>query len=267
MKATPTWGRGAGRPIRVPRDSFAQYLQEIGGHPLLSQEEEMSLARRIRAGDRAALDRLVACNLRFVVAVAKRYRRFGVPVQDLVTEGNLGLIRAAERFDERRLVRFTSYAVWWIRQSMLEGIRQHSALVRVPVRRSREPAGGGPAGRGRERAIDPPIRYLSLDSRVGPGEGILLGELVSREPNADPGAQVDRAALRDVLEASMTLLDEREAGVLRMCFGLGDEAPRSLSDVSARLGVSRERVRRIRERALARIRGGALRRDLKSFLG
>ncbi len=255
MKATPTWGRGAGRPIRVPTDSFAQYLREIGGHPLLSQEEEMSLARRIRAGDRNALDRLVACNLRFVVAVAKRYRRFGVPVQDLVTEGNLGLIRAAERFDERRLVRFTSYAVWWIRQSMLEGVRQHSALVRVPVRRSRE------------RASDRPIRYLSLDSRVGPGEGIVLGELVSRDPNADPGAQVDRAALRDVIEASMTLLDEREAGVLRMCFGLGDEAPRNLADVSARLGVSRERVRRIRERALARLRGGAFRRDLKSFLG
>ena len=262
MKATPTRARGAGRPIRVPRDSFAQYLREIGSHPLLSQEEEMSLARRIRAGDRNALDRLVACNLRFVVTVAKRYRRFGVPVQDLVTEGNLGLIRAAERFDERRLVRFTSYAVWWIRQSMLEGIRQHSSLVRVPVRRSREPAGGA-----RGRAGERPIRYLSLDSRVGPGEGIVLGELVSRGPNADPGARVDRAALRDVIEASMTLLDEREAGVLRMCFGLGDEAPRSLADVSTRLGVSRERVRRIRERALARLRGGALRRDLESFLG
>ncbi len=267
MKATPTWARGAGRPLRAPTDSFAQYLREIGGHPLLSQEEEISLARRIRDGDRNALDRLVACNLRFVVTVAKRYRRFGVPVQDLVTEGNLGLIRAAERFDERRLVRFTSYAVWWIRQSMLEGIRQHSALVHVPVRRSREPSGGGLAGRGRERASDRPIRYLSLDSRVGPGDGIALRELVSGEPNADPGAQVDREALRDVIEASMTLLDEREEGVLRMCFGLGDEAPRGLADVAARLGVSRERVRRIRERALARLRGGALRRDLESFLG
>jgi RNA polymerase sigma factor (sigma-70 family) len=132
----PRARRGDVRP-RAPQDSFALYLQEIGSHPLIGPEEERRLARRIRAGDRGALDRMVESNLRFVVSVARRYRHLGVPLQDLVTEGNLGLLEAAERFDERKGVRFTSYAVWWVRQSIISAIRQQIGIVRVPVSKRR----------------------------------------------------------------------------------------------------------------------------------
>ena len=260
--------RGDVRP-RAPQDSFALYLQEIGGHPLIGAEEERRLARRIRAGDRGALDRMVESNLRFVVSVARRYGHLGVPLQDLVTEGNLGLLQAAERFDERRGVRFTSYAVWWVRQSIISAIRQQIGIVRVPAskRRGRMALEGGP--------MDPRspfgVRYLSLDAPLGDPRGMrgmrgtVLGELVAREAVVDPADRVDRAALRDLLERSLTLLDEREARVIRLSFGLEDGEPQSLGEIGDRLGVSRERVRQIRERALVRLRSGVLRRNLESF--
>jgi len=261
----PRARRGDVRP-RAPQDSFALYLQEIGGHPLIGAEEERRLARRIRAGDRGALDRMVESNLRFVVSVARRYGHLGVPLQDLVTEGNLGLLQAAERFDERRGVRFTSYAVWWVRQSIISAIRQQIGIVRVPAskRRGRMALERGP--------MDPRspfgVRYLSLDAPLGDPRGMrgtVLGELVAREAVVDPTDRVDRAALRDLLERSLTLLEEREARVIRLSFGLEDGEPQSLGEIGDRLGVSRERVRQIRERALVRLRSSVLRRDLESF--
>ncbi len=261
----PRARKGDVRP-RAPQDSFALYLREIGDHPLIGPEEESSLARRIRAGDRAALDRMVESNLRFVVSVARRYRHLGVPLQDLVTEGNLGLLEAAERFDERRGVRFTSYAVWWVRQSIISAIRQQIGIVRMPASKQRRRMA-------RERgSMDPRspfgVRYLSLDAPLGDPRrerATVLGELVAREGGADPADRVDRAALRDLLDRSLTLLDEREAGVVRLSFGLEDGEPRSLGEIGDRLGVSRERVRQIRERALARLRSGVLRRNLESY--
>ncbi|UCG74664.1 MAG: RNA polymerase sigma factor RpoD/SigA [Gemmatimonadota bacterium] len=263
MAFTPFRASGPVRP-GAPRDSFALYLEEISRHPLLEPGEEVALARRVRAGDRAALERLVTGNLRFVVSVAKRYRHVGVPLEELVTEGNVGLLQAAERFDERRGVRFTSYAVWWIRQSMIGAIREHASIVRVPA-----PKAGldrGPAGDPR-RPFG--VRYLSLDGPAGTARragGAPLGELLARQTGgSDPAGRVDRRALRDVLQAGMELLDEREATVLRLCFGLDDGEPLDLREVGARLGVSRERVRQIRERALRRLRCGLLGRELESF--
>jgi RNA polymerase primary sigma factor len=282
----PRARRGDVRP-RAPQDSFALYLQEIGNHPLIGPEEERRLARRIRAGDRSALDRMVESNLRFVVSVARRYRHLGVPLQDLVTEGNLGLLEAAERFDERRGVRFTSYAVWWVRQSIISAIRQQIGIVRVPAsrrrgrmalesgrtpRRTKGSALDGEAPEAPGVSADPRspfgVRYLSLDAPLGDlrrTRGTLLGELVAREAVVDPADRVDRAALRDLLDRSLTLLDEREARVIRLSFGLEDGEPQTLGEIGDRLGVSRERVRQIRERALVRLRSGVLRRNLESF--
>jgi RNA polymerase primary sigma factor len=282
----PRARRGDVRP-RAPQDSFALYLQEIGSHPLIGPEEERRLARRIRAGDRGALDRMVESNLRFVVSVARRYRHLGVPLQDLVTEGNLGLLEAAERFDERKGVRFTSYAVWWVRQSIISAIRQQIGIVRVPVskrrgrlalergpmpRRSKSHARDGETPETPGLKTDPRspfgVRYLSLDAPLGDPRGTrgtILGELVAREAVVDPADRVDRAALRDLLERSLTLLDEREARVVRLSFGLEDGDPQSLGEIGDRMGVSRERVRQIRERALVRLRSGVLRRNLESF--
>lgn len=229
---------------RASQDSFALYLREIGGHPLLDADEERRLARRARAGDKAALDRLVHSNLRFVVAVAKRYRRFGVPLQDLVTEGNIGLIRAAERFDDRRGVRFTTYAIWWVKQSIIAALREETGM---------DPRGSSG------------VHHLSLDAPTGYEQHTRLGELVTREPVGDPSRLMEREALRDLLEASLTLLDEREATVLRLSYGLDGGEPLRPAEIGSRLDVSRERVRQIRERALARLRGGVRRRDLESF--
>jgi len=278
--------KGDVRP-RAPQDSFALYLREIGGHPLIGPEEERRLARRIRAGDRRALDRMVVSNLRFVVSVAKRYLHLGVPLQDLVTEGNVGLLEAAERFDERRGVRFTSYAVWWVRQSIISAIRQQIGIVRVPAskrrgrtalacgsmpRRSKSLVRDGEATETPGLTTDPHspfgVRYLSLDAPLGDPRGMrgtVFGELVAREAVVDPADRVDRAALRDVLERSLTLLDEREARVIRLFFGLEDGEPQSLGEIGDRLGVSRERVRQIRERALVRLRSSVMRRNLESF--
>lgn len=286
MVTLPRAREGHVRP-RAPQDSFTLYLQEIGNHPLIGPDEERRLARRIRAGDRSALDRLVESNLRFVVSVARRYRHLGVPLQDLVTEGNLGLLEAAERFDERRGVRFTSYAVWWVRQSIITAIRQQIGIVRIPASRRRGHSAPEPGpkpgetksftrdGVGSEpvrSAADPRrpfgVRYLSLDAPLGdPGgmRGTVLGELVAREAVSDPADRIDGAALRDLLDRSLTFLDEREALVIRLCFGLEDGQPRSLGKIAERLGVSRERVRQIRERALVRLRSGVLRRNLESF--
>lgn len=243
--------RGPSRP-GAARDSFALYLEEIGRHQLLGPDEEADLARRIRAGERTALEELVASNLRFVVSVARRYRHIGVPLHDLVTEGNLGLLEAARRFDERKGVRFTSYAIWWVRQAILCAIRRQTSFVRSADHPARSA-----------------VRQVSLDAppgRDGWGSGASLGELLAGDPGGgDPGVGLDRAALRDELDASLTLLDERESVVVRLCFGLEDGEPIGLAEIGKRLGVSRERVRQIRERALARLRCGATRHRLESF--
>lgn len=223
--------------------SFENYLREIGSQPLLSRKEEVDLARRIRAGDQAARARLVTSNLRFVVSVAKRYQNRGVALSDLVNEGNLGLIRAAERFDEQKGVRFISYAVWWIRQAILQAIDR----ARIP---------GHVQG--------PPARWVSLDAPLGDDRSARLADVVA-DDGEGPHDEVQRGALREAVDSSLTCLPEREARVLRRYFGLDDGVPATLDQIAREIGVSRERVRQLKDRALARLRSGARRRELEGF--
>ncbi len=224
--------------------TFERYLADIGRERLLDMEDEAELARKIRAGDLAARRRLIRANLRFVVSVARSYRGRGVPFADLVNEGNLGLVRAADRFDPDRGVRFVSYAHFWIRRAMLQAI----------AGQDERPSPGEPA----------PLR-LSLD-QVAPGAACTLEELIPDERTPEPGAGVVRDRLRDAIEASLTDLPPREREVLRRYFGLGFEDSQSLSDISVELDVSRERARQLKERALSRLRTGAERHGLRGFV-
>lgn len=222
---------------------FERYLRDIGRERLLTRQEEAELARRAREGDEVARRRLVSANLRFVVSVAKRYRGRGLSLADLVNEGNLGLLRAAERFDESRNVRFVSYAVWWVRQAILQAIARDAA--------PRSEAG--------------PLERLSLDEPLGPGAGATLEDVVPDERTVPPERRIRRAALRHAVDASLTELPEREQLVLRLYYGLDGESPLTLAEVGGRLGVSRERARQIKDRALARLRVRARRHGLDRF--
>ena len=276
---------------RIPATaSLDRYLSEIGAEPLLAREEEAELAKRIRDGDKAALDRLIAANLRFVVSIAKRYRNRGVSLADLVNEGNVGLIRAAERFDESKNVRFVSYAVWWIRQAILQAIAEQSNIVRVPASRA---ATGNQVARssrqlrqefGREPTVEElaaeleiPVKevrealtarqgYVSLDAPVQGSEDASLAEFIADEDNADPDDRTQREELKDALASSLTALPEREQLVLRLYFGLDDGEPRTLEEIGRELGVTRERVRQLKERALSRLRHGSRGRFLEGFV-
>ena len=269
--------------------SLDLYLKEIAGHPILDREEEVRLARAIRDGSQEALNQLVAANLRFVVSVAKRYRHHGVAFADLVNEGNLGLIRAARRFDETKGVRFISYAVWWIRQSMMQAIAEQSRIVRVPVgrmdeanrvvrvsRRMSQELGrqATPEEVGMEldlspeevqRALTMQSGYVSLDAPVPETEDTSMLELIPDREREEPDERSQREALRDVLEASLTHLPDREARILRLYFGLDGEEPHTLEAIGREFSVSRERIRQIKDRALVRLRLGATGRALEAF--
>jgi len=250
---------------RRGRTGLDLYLEEIGRHRVLSREEERRVARRAREGDRAARERLVTSNLRFVVTVAKRYRGMGLPLEDLINEGNLGLIRAAGRFDEERGVRFVTYAIWWIRQAILAALAEAGAALPP------EPPGPG-RPRGRARGSDPQgrvkpaarARLLSLEARAPGTDGATLGARVP-DGGPDPDRVLQDRALRRTLEKGMAFLPEREERVLRRYYGLDGQEPRSVSRIARELEVSRDRVRQIRARALARLRRGPHGRRLAGF--
>lgn len=223
------------------------YLREIGGREIPSREEERRLARRIEDGDEAALSELVSRNLRFVVSVARRYRGRGLSLADLVNEGNVGMIRAARRFDGERGVRFVTYAAWWIRQAILEALARTREAARPP----------SPSAPSR-RAV-----RLSLDAPDPDG-----GSLAERTP--DPGAEspdepVQRRALRRAVSRSLASLPEREARVLELYFGLDGGEPRDLGTVASRLALSRSRVRQLRDQGLRRLRSGTAGMVLATF--
>lgn len=269
--------------------AFDRYLAEIREHPLLDRDEEAELARRAREGDEQALERLVNANLRFVVSVARRYARRGVPLDELVNEGNVGLIRAARRFDETRGVRFVSYAVWWIRQAVLNALSRQARIVRVPHARLDEARRVAAAGRRVSQRAGRPARSdevaaelgvsrgrvraalalrgseVSLDAPVVPAEEASMLELMADAATEDPAARIEREALLDTLRRGLLRIPEREADVLRRFYGLEEAEAESLTDIGADIGVSRERVRAIRDRALARLRAGPASGDLSTF--
>lgn len=271
------------------KGAFDRYLAEIREHPLLDRAEEVELAHRIAQGDQAALDRLVGCNLRFVVSVARRYANRGVPLDELVTEGNLGLVRAARRFDPSREVRFVSYAVWWIRQAVLSALTRDGRIVKIPAGRvdeSRRVAAtrrrlsqerGRPVRAGEvaielgmdesrvREALELRRRDVSLDAPLPHlGRGSLL-ERVTASGSDDPEGRLERAALAATLRDGLLLLPEREAEVIRRYYGLDGREPMTLSGIGESLGVSRERVAVLRDRALRRLRAGPVGRNLGTF--
>ncbi|HEX7119325.1 MAG TPA: sigma-70 family RNA polymerase sigma factor [Longimicrobiales bacterium] len=271
--------------------SLDQYLKEISAYPLLSREEEVALARRIKQGDQEALDILVRSNLRFVVSVAKKYQNQGVALGDLINEGNLGLIRAGQKFDETKGIKFISYAVWWIRQAILQALAEQSRIVRVPLNRAgalhrigkrtsallqelgREPTPEEIAEdldiseEEVERTLALSQTHLSLDAPLTPGEDSRLLDYLPDQFSPAPDDETYERALSVTIEEALGTLKEREAKILRLYFGLDGQEPMTLEEIGSLLGITRERVRQIKERALVRLRHASRARFLETFLG
>jgi RNA polymerase primary sigma factor len=276
-------------PSHRVTDSLSAYLDEIGRYPLLSREDERALGARIAAGDQDAVGALVCANLRFVVVVAKQYQHRGVSLPDLIAEGNFGLVRAAERFDEARAVKFISYAVWWIRQAILQALADHAHTVRVPagqagvVRRIGHEASQLTQTLGREptprelaealgmteaeiaAALPIAREALSLDAPLGDGHDGSLLDVVADDEDRAPDAAAADADLADSLRTAMTALRGREAEVLGLYFGLDGTEPRTLEEIGSRFGITRERVRQIKDKGLLRIRRSRHGRVLEAF--
>ncbi len=228
-----------GKHPPVPSESLTAYFAEIAQYRLLSREEEAALAVRIRAGETDALNQLVCANLKFVVTIAKQYQNRGVSLSDLVSEGNVGLIRAAERFDEGRGVKFISYAVWWIRQTIHQAIADQSEAVRVPA--------------GELMHVRHAGRTASLDAPLAVGGESNLLDLLPDDDQPPPDAALLSDGLDAALHSALHALRPREAEVVRLYFGLEGDS-QTLEQIAARYGITRERVRQIKDKALAHVR-------------
>ena len=270
--------------------SLDKYLQEIGKEDLITVEEEVELAQRIRKGDQEALDKLTKANLRFVVSVAKQYQNQGLSLPDLINEGNLGLIKAAEKFDETRGFKFISYAVWWIRQSILQALAEQSRIVRLPLNQvgslnkinkafarfeqehERVPSPEELAQElalPREKVTDTlrvAGRHISVDAPFADGEdNSLLDVLVNPDsPNADRG--LINESLATEVERALETLTERERDIIRYFFGIGC-SEMTLEEIGEKFDLTRERVRQIKEKAIRRLRHSSRSKLLKSYLG
>jgi RNA polymerase primary sigma factor len=288
VPASPVRAR---RKISSEDGSLDQYLRDISAYPLIDRDEEVRLAQGIRAKDPDALDKLVRSNLRFVVSVAKKYQNQGVALSDLINEGNLGLIRAAHKFDETKGIKFISYAVWWIRQAILQALAEQSRIVRVPLNRAgtlhrigkrasallqelgREPTNEEIAEEmdltEEEVAKTMSISqtHLSLDAPLAPGEDNKLLDYLPDTYNPPPDEQTFEKALTESIEEALASLKERESKILRLYFGLDGSEPMTLEEIGALLGITRERVRQIKEKALSRLRHVSRARSLESYLG
>ncbi|MDX1660565.1 MAG: sigma-70 family RNA polymerase sigma factor [Gemmatimonadota bacterium] len=281
---------GKSKKTRFDQGSLDLYLEEISRYPLITRAEEARLAPRIRDGDQAALEKLVRSNLRFVVSVAKKYQNQGVSLADLINEGNLGLIRAAHKFDETKGIKFISYAVWWIRQAILQALAEQSRIVRVPLNRAgtlhrigrrsnalfqelgREPSAEEIA-EGLDISTDEVRKtqaisqsHLSLDAPMTPGEDNKLLDYLPDDGSPPDDDAFDRA-LKDGIRRSLGTLKPREAKILRLYYGLDENEPMTLEEIGSVLGITRERVRQIKEKSLARLRHVSRSRALESFAG
>jgi len=278
----------------VGKDSSTErYLVEIGSFSPLPPEEEIALARRIRKGEEEALDRLVKANLRFVISVAKEYQGQGLPLQDLISEGNLGLIKAAQRFDETRGFKFISYAVWWIRQSILQALAEQSRVVHLPLNRigairkightqedlereyGREPTMDEIANRmemvSSELAdiLKNSAQQLSLDKpfEQKQDEGNCLLDVLGNDHQDPPDEQLMRSSLREEIEKVLGTLKSREAEIVKLYFGLDGDSRLTLEEIGRYLNLTRERVRQIKDKALKRLRYPARLEPLRKYLG
>lgn len=270
--------------------SLEDYLNDISKQPLLTAEEEVKLAQRIRNDDREALERLVCANLRFVVSVAKQYQNQGLTLPDLINEGNIGLIKAAEKFDETRGFKFISYAVWWIRQSILQALAEQSRMVRLPlnqvsavsrinklIMKFEQEHERKPSAYELSELIDETPekirdslrangRPMSMDAPLGDGDDSTLLEVISDDnmPSTD-GRMID-TSLATEIDRMLDTLDEREKTIVEMCFGINNREM-TLEEISEKFGLSRERVRQIREKALLKLRHSNKKSLLQEYLG
>ena len=271
--------------------SLDKYLQEIGKVDLITAEEEVELAQRIKAGDQIALEKLTKANLRFVVSVAKQYQNQGLTLPDLINEGNLGLIKAAQRFDETRGFKFISYAVWWIRQSILQALAEQSRIVRLPLNKigslnkinktyafleqahEREPSAEEIA-----KELDMTIndvkeslknsgRHVSMDAPLVEGEDSNLYDVLNSGESPNPDRVLLHESLRTEIERALETLTPREADVVRLYFGLGDQHAMTLEEIGETFDLTRERVRQIKEKAIRRLKHTSRSKILKTYLG
>lgn len=271
--------------------SLDKYLQDIGKVDLLTADDEIDLARRIKDGDEPALERLVKANLRFVVSVAKQYQNQGLTLVDLISEGNLGLIKAAKRFDETRGFKFISYAVWWIRQSILQALAEQSRIVRLPLNRvgalnkigkafneleqqlEREPSSDELA-----EALDMDKlelagalkiagRHVSVDAPMSDGENSKLLDILTSSESPDPDHTLMDESLRNEIDSTLSQLTPKESEVIKLYFGFNNEHPMTLEEIGEKFNLTRERVRQIKEKALRRLRHTSKSRKLRVYLG
>jgi len=281
------------KQVRRYRDedrSLDLYLREIGETPLISAAQEVELAKRIKEGDQDALERLTKANLRFVVSVAKQYQNQGLSLADLINEGNIGLIKAAKRFDETRGFKFISYAVWWIRQAILQALAEQSRIVRLPLNRvgtlhkigkisssleqeyGREPS---PSEIARELELSAvevsdtlkiSNSHLSLDAPFSTSEDNSLMDVLEDEFQPAPDEALLDESLRLEIERALDTLSRREAEVINLYFGLNHEKALTLEEIGARFNLTRERVRQIKEKAIRRLRHASRSKSLRAYL-
>ncbi len=270
--------------------SLDLYLKEIGKTPLITAEDEVELAKRIHQGDQDALAALVKANLRFVVSVAKQYQNQGLSLADLINEGNIGLIKAAKRFDEKRGFKFISYAVWWIRQSILQALAEQSRIVRLPLNRVgtlhkigkahsnlEQEFGRTPSTKEIAEKLEMPAEevndtlqisntHLSLDAPFSDGDSNSLKDVIRDEYSPSPDNDILRTSLSGEIEKVLSTLTEREAEVISLYFGLNRERALTLEEIGERFNLTRERVRQIKEKAIKRLRHATRSKNLHAYV-
>ena len=281
----------AARPINESNRSLSQYLEEIGKYEPLHPSREVELAQAIKKGNRLAMKELVEANLRFVVSVAKDYQGQGLPLTDLINEGNMGLMKAAGRFDETRGFKFISYAVWWIRQSILQALAEHSRIVRLPLNRvgtiskitkaaekleaevERSP-NEEEIGRNLEMTTDEVTdamrisrRHHSLNAPFRDGDKNSLIDVIEDDGQIEPDEPLMAESLKDEIRQSLDTLKERERQVIKMYFGIDRDYALTLNEIGEEFSLTRERVRQIKEKAIRRLRHRSRSKSLRTYLG
>jgi RNA polymerase primary sigma factor len=271
--------------------SLDKYLHEIGKEELISAEEEVELARKIKKGDPEALDKLIKANLRFVVSVSKQYQNQGLSLPDLINEGNLGLIKAAQRFDETRGFKFISYAVWWIRQSILQALAEQARIVRLPLNKigsinkinrtfseleqkfEREPSVQEIAQVLElapdevKESLKSSGRHVSMDAPITTDEEGSMYDVMTNKDTPSPDKGLINDSLRREIERALSTLTHREANIIRLYFGLNGKHAHTLEEIGEEFNLTRERVRQIKEKAIKRLKNATRCKNLKAYLG